>query len=198
MDTVYLVSLLVGGFFVLLSVLGGDADADADMDFDTDADFDLDGDLDADFDGGMDHGSVGAGPGFVDLLSLRALFLFAAFFGLAGTALSWIGTSATLTAILATGVGLIAGLGGNYIIKRVGYAEISSSVATHELKGKTGKVLLPFSGDEKGKISLVVKGTQLRLIARSLDDKSTEMFNQGDEIVIIRSENGIAEVVKPT
>ena len=110
MDTVYLVSLLVGGFFVLLSVLGGDADADADMDFDTDADFDLDGDLDADFDGGMDHGSVGAGPGFVDLLSLRALFLFAAFFGLAGTALSWIGTSATLTAILATGVGLIAGL----------------------------------------------------------------------------------------
>ncbi len=197
MDTVYLVSLIVGGFFVLLSIFGGDAEADADVDFDVEADFDLDADFDADFDADIDA-EIGAGDGLVDLLSIRALFLFAAFFGLTGKLLTWIGSDATLTAILATAMGLIVGLGGNWLIKRVGYAQVSSDVSTHELKGTTGKVLLPFSGDEKGKISLVVKGNELRLIARSLDDASTESFEAGDEIVVVRSHNGVAEVVKPT
>ena len=191
MDTVYLVSLIVGGFFVLLSIFGGDAEADADVDvdFDVDADFDLDADLD---------GEIGAGDGLVDLLSIRALFLFAAFFGLTGKLLSWIGTDATLTALLATAMGIIVGLGGNWFIKRVGYAQVSSDVTIEELKGVTGKVLLPFSGDEKGKISLVVKGNERRLVARSLDESSAEAFEPGDEIVVVRSQNGIVEVVKPT
>ena len=53
MDTVYWVSLIVGGFFVLLSALGGgdtDADVDVDVDADADLDFDADADLDADAD----------------------------------------------------------------------------------------------------------------------------------------------------
>ncbi len=141
METVYLVSLLVGGFFVLLSMFGGDSDGDADIDIDTDFDTDLDADFDGDVGGG---GEVSAGPGFIDLFSLRALFLFAAFFGLTGSALTWISMNPALTAILAVAIGLTAGLGGNYIIKRYGYAEVSSDVTTRELKGRTGKVLLPF------------------------------------------------------
>lgn len=204
METVYLVSLIVGGFFVLLSVLGGESEADADVDFDVDTDLDLDADFDADFDADIDadmdisSGEVGAGPGFIDLLSLRALFLFSAFFGLIGSTLTWVDTNPTITLVLAVAFGLIAGLGGNYIIKRFGYAEISSNVTTRELKGKTGKVILPFEGDEKGKISLVVKGSKLQLVARSLDDQSTETFKQGDEIVVVRTDNGVVEVVKPT
>ena len=45
MDSVYLISLIVGGFFVLLSIFGGgdhEADADTDLDFDSDFDGDLD------------------------------------------------------------------------------------------------------------------------------------------------------------
>ncbi|MFK7848549.1 MAG: hypothetical protein AB8G77_24900 [Rhodothermales bacterium] len=189
MDMVYLVSLLVGGFFVLLSIFGGDADVDGDVDIDIDGDFDFDGEAGSD---------IGAGGGLVDLFSVRALFLFAAFFGLTGKVLTWAGSAPTLTAILAIAMGLVVGLGGNYLIKRVGYAQVSSNVSTHELKGVTGKVLLPFTGSEKGKISLIVKGNEVRLIARSLDDSTQEAFEQGDEIVVVRSENGIAEVVKPT
>lgn len=189
MDMVYLVSLLVGGFFVLLSIFGGDAEMDAEVDIDIDGDFDFDGEAGSD---------IGAGGGLVDLLSVRALFLFAAFFGLTGKVLTWAGSDPTLTAILATTMGLVVGLGGNYLIKRVGYAQVSSAVAAHELKGVTGKVLLPFSGTEKGKIKLIVKGNEVRLIAKSLDESSQESFNQGDEIVVVRNENGIAEVVKPT
>ncbi len=199
METVYLVSLLVGGFFVLLSVLGGDSEADTDFDADLDVDFDGDLDLDADIgEGDIGGGDIGAGPGFIDLLSIRALFLFAAFFGLTGYGLTWVDTNSIFTLIAAIAVGLIAGLGGNYVIKRFGYAEISSDVTLNELKGKTGKVLLPFNAGEKGKISVVVKGHQLRLVARSLDDSSTESFQQGEEIVVVRTKNGVVEVVKPT
>ena len=49
MDALYLICLLVGGFFVLLSIFGGansEADVDADFDADLDADFDADADGD--------------------------------------------------------------------------------------------------------------------------------------------------------
>lgn len=200
MDTIYLVSLLVGGFFVLLSMIGGDAaDADADAEVDFDADFDLDAevdfDVDADFD--TDAGAdIGGGVGFIDLLSVRALFLFAAFFGLTGVALGWVGTLEPIRALLAVGMGLITGLGGNYLIKRVGYAHVSSNVSTSDMRGKTAHVLLPFEAGEKGKISLVVKGNRVQLLARSLGDE-VPAFERGEEVVVVRLDGGIAEVVRP-
>ncbi len=197
---IYLIALLVGGFFVLLSIFGGadsEADADVDVDIDADADFDVDVDadieVDAEFD--ADAGSdIGAGPGFVDLLSLRALFLFAAFFGLTGTLLGMIDTGEPMTAIWSTLVGLAVGLGGNYFIKKVGYAHISSNVTTNDLRGKTGRVVLPFEGDEKGKIMLEVKGSRLQLIAKSEEPVT---FEKGDEVVVISNEGNVVKVVKP-
>ena len=55
---VYLVSMALGGIFVLLSAIGGghdaDADADVDMDVDADLDMDLDADVDMDIDADVD------------------------------------------------------------------------------------------------------------------------------------------------
>jgi len=171
MDAIYWISLIVGGFFVLLSIFGGgDSDADADADFDHDVDFDheVDFDHDADFDADHDFDAgVDGGPDFVDLFTIRALFLFAAFFGLTGVLLSLAGTAEPMTAILAALTGFIVGLGGNYVIKRVGYAHVSSNVSTTDLKGKTGQVLLPFTGSDKGKIVLVSKGQRLHLTGKS-------------------------------
>ena len=192
MESIYLICLLVGGFFVLLSLFGGDTDVDADVDIDMDFDMDADVDIDA---GSAD---VGAGAGFIDLFSLRALFLFTAFFGLTGSAFTWIEASPFITAVMALVIGLLVGLGGNYVIKRVGYAHISSDITTNDLKGTTGKVLIPFSGDERGKVRLVVKGSEVRLLARSFDDTSSEIFEAGEEVVVVRTENGVVEVVKPT
>ena len=199
MSTIYLVSLIVGGFFVLLSIFGGDADSDVDMDFDVDADFDMDADFDGEIDidtGDMDS-DIGAGPGFIDLLSIRTLFLFAAFFGLTGMLLTWAGTPEPTVAITASSLGAVIGLGGNYLIKKVAYQHISSDITTQDMKGMTGKVLIPFSGAERGKISLVVKGNEVRLLAQSLDESSNEEFSPGDEVVVVRTENGVIEVVKP-
>lgn len=205
MDVVYWVSLIVGGFFVILSLIGGgDTDAEAEVDFDADADFDFeaDADFDADFDAGDADVSVhldagGHAPDFVDLFSIRALFLFAAFFGLTGVLLSWSGTAEPLTGLMAGLTGLVVGLGGNYLIKRVGYAHISTEVTSKDLKGRTGTVVLPFEQTEKGKISLVSKGQRLHLVARALDDEAPP-FEQGEEVVVVRLDGRVAEVVRLT
>ncbi len=205
MDSVYFISLIVGGFFVLLSIFGGadhegdfdaDVDVDVDVDFDADHDFSVEGDLGVGAHAGFDS-DVGAGVGFVDLLSVRALFLFAAFFGLTGTLLELNGTAEPFVAIQAVLMGLFAGLGGNYVIKRFAYKEVSSSIGERDYKGRTAKVVLPFEGDDRGTITLNVKGQRLQLTARSLDLESLEAFAPGDEVVVIRMDGRVAEVVKP-
>lgn len=193
MDTVYWVCLIVGGFFVALSIFGGDADADGHVDFDADGDVDFDGDLDGD----VGHGDLGHGLGFVDLLTIRALFLFGMFFGLAGVLFTWNGTPEVLTATYATLAGLVAGLGGNYLLKRAAYDHISSNVTSDDLRGRTGRVIVPFEGARRGKIALEAKGQRLHLLARAFEGEDGE-FHPGDEVVVVRSEGNLVEVVKPT
>lgn len=195
MDTVYLISLIVGGFFVLLSIFGGgetDSDAEVEAGFDADHDADLDADHDAD----LGHGG-GVGPGLVDLLSIRALFLFAAFFGLTGVVLTWLDSGEPLTLFLSVLTGLVVSLGGNYVIKRFAYEHVSSEITRDDFQGKTAKVLIPFAGGEKGKIALVARGHRLQVVARALDDESAEAFRPGDEVVVVRMQGSVAEVVKP-
>ena len=197
MDALYLICLLVGGFFVLLSIFGGgdsEADIDAEFDADLDADFDADADADPELDAEADPG---AGPGFIDLLSVRALFLFAAFFGLTGTLLSLIDSGEPLTLMLSLLTGLVVGLGGNYFIKRVGYAHVSSDVTASDLQGATARVLVPFEGERRGKISLVAKGRRMNLLARGFGGEAIESYGPGDEVVVVRMEGAVAEVVKP-
>ncbi len=185
MDPVYWISLIVGGFFVLLSVFGG-ADSDADADFDGDLDFDADTDAE-----------IGAGEGFVDLFSLRALFLFAAFFGLCGVLLPIADVGGPLRLLASLAVGGMVGLGGNYVIKRVGYAQVSSEVTPGDLLGSSGSVLIPFDADEVGKIAMVAKGKRLQLMARAFENVD-EQFSAGDDVVVVRVEGAVAEVVKPS
>ncbi len=205
MDTIYLVCLVVGGFFVALSIFGGgdsetDVDADFDVDVDADADFDLDVDTDAEIELEVDHaggGIGGSGVDFIDLFSLRFIFLFAAFFGLTGVLLQTFGAQEPFTFITSLLMGLGIGLGGNYIIKRFGYQSVSSEVTQRELVGRTAKVMLPFDGDEKGKIRLLAREQQLNLIARGVPG-AEETYAPGDEVVIVRLDGNVAEVIKPT
>lgn len=178
MTTLYWIALLVGGFFVALSLFGGDADTDLDVDADADLD------------------TPGAGAGFIDLLSLRTVFLFAAFFGLTGVLFSWQDAGEPFTVLVASLMGLIAGLGGSYVIKRVAQRDVSSTVTTDDLRGKTARVQLPLEPGARGTITVVARGTRLRLVARPFDD-SEGAFAPGEEVVIVRMDGRVAEVVRP-
>lgn len=202
MDSVYLISLIVGGFFVLLSIFGGDheADTDHDLSFDSDhdIDFDLDVDADPDLDLGADHEfGVEAGSGFVDLLSIRALFLFAAFFGLTGVTLDFFGTEEPMNALLSTTTGLAIGLGGNWFIKRFAYQQVSSQVSSASLKGRTAQVLLPMDGQQNGKILIEAGGRKMKLTARLFEPDAADSVARGDKVVVLNVEGRIAEVIKP-
>lgn len=197
MDSIYLISLIVGGFFVLLSIFGGgdhETDADHDLSFEADHDveFDLDGDLDLDHDFGAD-----AGPGLVDLFSIRALFLFAAFFGLTGVSLGAFGTAEPMNAVLSAITGMIVGLGGNWFIKRFAYQQVSSQVSAASLKGRTARVLLPMEGDQNGRIQLEAGGRKLQFTARLFEPEQAEALAQGDEVVVLNMDGRVAEVIKP-
>jgi len=193
MSSIYLISLIVGGFFVILSMFGGDSDTEVDVGGDVDVDMDVHIDVDTHLDAAFDSGGVG----FIDLLSVRTLFFFLAFFGLTGTLFNVMGTAEPFAAILSIVTGAVIGFGANYVIKRFGYQSVTSSSTTKELYGVTGHVLLPFETGEKGKISVIAKGQRLQLIARPVEGNQEENFDKGDEIVIVRMEGSIAEVVKP-
>ena len=187
MDSLYWISLIVGGVFVLLSVIGGgDSDLDADMDADLDADPGADMNVESD-----------VGAGWVDLFSVRTVFLFAAFFGLCGVLLPFAGLSEIARLLTSLAVGLTVGIGGNYVIKRVGYDHISSEVTPSDLEGRTAKVIIPFDRSEVGKIVLVTKGQRMQFKACSFEG-TDETYAEGEEVVVVRVEGAVAKVLKTT
>ena len=189
MNIIYWVSLIVGGVFVLLSMIGGgegDLDADGDFDLDADGDFDLESDVD-----------ISSGPGFVDILSLRTVFLFAFFFGLSGVALPLSGAGDLTVHLLSLGLGTLVSIAGSYLIKRVGYAHVSSDVTAADLKGTSGSVLIPFGSSDQGKISLVAKGQRMQLTARAFEQEE-DTFDVGDEVLVVQMDGRIAQVVRST
>lgn len=189
MLTLYWIALLVGGFFVGLSLFGGDADP-GDADFDADADLDLEVD--------SDSGDVASGGGFSagDLISLRAVLLLSAAFGLTGVLLHYLGTAEPLAAILAAATGLVVSAGGTYAIKTIGQAQVSADTGVDALLiGRTARVVVPFGVEDRGAIVVTTGAGRHRVRAASLGGPDT--FAPGDEVVVVQMEDGIAQVVRP-
>lgn len=200
MLTLYWVTFLVGGTLIALSLLGGhDADAGG-----ADAGADA-GDLGHDL-GGHDA-DAGHGPAvFVDadghggleasdVISLRFVFLFAAFFGLTGLLMHLgAGVAEPLAGVLALVMGVFVGLFGNVFIRRVGQAEVSSEAGLADFKGKTARVALPFGGADRGTITLVTKGQRFVLPARSFG--GVERYDRGEDVVVVRLDGRVAEVLR--
>lgn len=171
MLSVYLIALLVGGFLLAMSLLGGghhdvDMDVDVDVDVDVDADVDADADIDADVDaGGFDV------MGWFPLASLRFWTFFAAFFGLTGVVLDAGGFAGTYVGLgVAGAVGYMCGTTMTRLIRKLRRERVDSSLAADDCVGETARVILPVGHEQIGKVRLELKGRTIELLAETEDE----------------------------
>ena len=201
---IYILSAMLGGGLLLFSVLSGahhdvgDVDAPVDVDasgFDADVsgvDADIGG-VDADHDVHVFHD--GAGELVLGLFRPRNFIFFMAAFGLTGTLLTWTGTPEGTTLGLALGMG-----GGAWLLTYGVFTWLRRSdvaveaLSEREIEGCTGRVVLPVSPDKSGRVSCLIADQEQYITARLARDVSRRL-EPGDEVVIVRVENGVAEVV---
>lgn len=218
----YITCMVVGGAFIFISILFGGKDVDAEADlgadaapsFDIDHDLDVDGDADLDADADVDvdleaEAAIDASGG--DFLAISqertdgklwlpfSSFKFWTFLmagvGLTGTVLTLMNAGLWLTLGLALLVGLVAGTAIAWVLHRLKRQHVDSTVRLRDYIGQTGRVLIPPSPGEPGKILVELRGQKLRLLARSDEDF---LFARGDEVFIYRCDDeGMAEVVHP-
>lgn len=192
MTTLYLVTLLVGGLLIGVSLLSGEMVADLDGDG-LDGAFDLDGvdgelaDLDSDTDG-----LVGA----AQFLSFRDVVFFLAFFGLAGTLLGLVGVDEPLKAVAATASGVGAAAVTHRLMTYLKRSESGVPRAAGLLAGRRARVLVDVSRAGAGKIVLDTGEQTLQLLAVVAPEAGRDRFAPGDEVTILQIDDGTARVVE--
>ena len=207
---IYLFSLVLGGAFVLLSVLAGvgDADADFDADLDMDMDMDVDADVDVDVDADMDvDADVDAdGEAIADVETrigkkYRPWFSFKfytytlGFFGLTGVLMTLIGQgNQPLGIALSALMGLVAGIGVSYLLH---YADRDAAshraVGERDFLGAPAEVLLPVKKGEVGRVRVRMGGRTVDMRAETEDEDV--VLDMNDECFVLDIEDGVAKVL---
>lgn len=154
MLALYVTSLIIGGGLLIISLLSGGEAGEV-------------GGLDG---GGLEGTEAGSDGSLGSALPLASLFFwtfFLAFFGLTGALLSILAreAGALLTACLSAGAGLSAGLIAARVLRRLGRAEVDSSVRPDDLIGQLGRVVVPVGREQLGKVRVELKGRTVELLA---------------------------------
>lgn len=167
---VYIVSAIVAGVLVLLSLFGGDHEGDSDSgDHDGDAGF------------------------WLPFFSLRFYTYFFAGFGTTGLLLKYLTKANPITAAIISGaVGVGSGLGVAILMRILRVTETTTSSKDKDVLGKEGTVLVAIRGSNPGRIRCTVKGDIIDFLATTEQPDSIE---PGEKVVVVAMENGRAQVV---
>lgn len=181
---VYVFCTILGGGLLLLGVLGSMVEGDGALDGLGDASEGLDLDV-----------SVGV---WKEALSFRTLAYGVAVFGAAGWVLTALGTSASLTALLA----VASALGVSAIVAAVmGYVQASESGFTRgeeQFVGAPGRLMIPFSAQTGiGEVSLRHDGRVLSLRARAHGSTAADA-RDWRYVVVVAMNEGVADVAPLT
>lgn len=196
----YIFSLVLGGSFLLVSVLGDVFDSDIDVDSDFDADLALDaGDAtDAieavDAAEALDAGDAAHGTAAAKIFSIRGLIYGLFGFGAVGSAVTWLGGTGFLATLAAALVGGF--LTGGMVTVLFNWLKSSSASNRHSdsgFVGLQGLITLPVGDDSFGTV-MVERGGR-RIALRALPWGSAE----GDpgtwrDVVVMEMEQGVAKV----
>lgn len=155
MLAVYLISLIVGGGFLAVSMAGG---------------HDHPGHVHALHVSGDDPGALDVALGWLPVTSLRFWVFFVAFFGLTGTVLAgWQLLGAGATAAVATGVGYLSGLGINRAIRGLAAPGGGRLLGQADLAGAEAVVLIAVAPGHPGKVRVSLGGRSTDVLAETED-----------------------------
>ncbi len=203
MLSVYIFSLVLGGSFLLVSVLGDVFDTGVDVDSDFDADLALDaGDATDALDAGdasdaADAGHAGdaaQGTAAAKIFSIRGLIYGLFGFGAVGSAVTWLGG----TGFVATLVSAIVGglLTGGMVTVLFNWLKASSASNRHSdsgFVGLRGTITLPVGDGSVG--TVVVERGGRRISLRALPWGSAEGDPDGwRDVVVMEMDQGVARV----
>ncbi len=211
MFTLYLACLIFGGLLLSFTLfLGGHSHVDTHLDFDSHADVDLHPELSGHADthleaGGQDsigsttdHTTTAEGRDFVfRYFSFRNLILFCAFFGLTGTLLSLEDqVPAWLTLVTASVLGFFSASLGHKAMQYLQQHEVSTGNALELLEGMPAKIFIGVKPGKMGKISISTPSQNIQLMAQIAAESEQKEFKYGDEAIIVRIQDGIADIAE--
>ena len=139
---------------------------------------------------GPDDGMAGV---MFRLLPLSSIAFVLAAFGVCGLALGAAGTGAGTTFAAAAAAGIVAGTLNSTLFAYLRRSESGTEVDDDQLAGKIARVVVPVSGDRRGRISVTVGGQQIHLSALAAPDGPTEL-GVGDSVLVVEVRRGIASV----
>lgn len=149
------------------------------------------GGKDSDHDGHVEGDFAGWAP----IMSFRFWVFLLAFGGGAGAALTLLDTNEWLTAGAALGVGWVAGALAIAVVNKLRKDSVSSEIATRELVGTTGTLVLPVGPGKPGKVRVDVKGRTEDFVANLVDD-NVELPSGTPVLVVSEGDGGTLLVTK--
>jgi hypothetical protein len=185
METVYVISLVVGGGIALLSAFGDFLDVGTDADLDLDLDADVDVDLDA------GHGGTPSAA----IFSLRALVFTLFGFGAVGTALTALGSSpgSPITLALSVASGLLVGLTVGSFLGYLKRSDTPARPGDHGFAGAIGRVTLPIGAAAPGQV-VVRRGNREHAVRALPHASALSEPSEWKRVVVVEMREGIAYV----
>lgn len=187
MLAVYLGSLAFGALLILASLFGAGHDADMHVDLHV-------GDGHQGGQGSNDGHDQSQASAWLALFGIRFWSFAAMFFGATGVILHVLGGPAlvVLAPFIAGAVGVAAGLGASMTFRALSRETVGQLRGPGALVGRGGRLLLPVSRAQRGKVRIAVPGSgDVDLIAETDDDR---VLDAGTEVLIVEVRGTVAVV----
>lgn len=184
MLALYLFSMVLGGGFLLLSVLGGDG-GDTDLDLGSDVDFDTGADA---------YHDAGASKVF----SLRGAVYTLFGFGATGSLLTWAGIGGLVALGSAIGGGLASGLLITGVFSYLNRTESGANWGDDSLVGRMGRITLPLGAGSAGSVVITRGDREITLRALPHGSGNGDPASWERIVVVEIDTGGIARVAPIT
>src|SRR5690606_21615463 len=104
-----------------------------------------------------------------------------------GTALTWAGTTATATLLLALIVAVVAGTLNTAVFSFLQRSGSTASVTDLQLSGSTGRVTLPIGPDRRGRVAISAAGQEMYLSAQAMPtvDGTIDELEVGAPVLVV-------------